>query len=130
MGQNRKKHRLNSRPIIHFPTSERTSEWSTTYIWVFDGSGPLCVGGGGPVEIHAGQLARVVVALRRVVLMLTGVRVGAGAVDRIGGARFGGQHALVHVEDHDQATEQDRTDDGALFVDRRRGGIFMLSSKQ
>ena len=28
LGQNRKKHRINSHPIIHFPTSERVSEVS------------------------------------------------------------------------------------------------------
>ena len=47
MVENRKKHRHNSHPIIHFPTSEGvsgasewTSEWPSTYIWVLNGSGP------------------------------------------------------------------------------------------
>ena len=48
--------RLNSHPIIHCPLSERvrkvvkrtsewTREWPSSYIWVFDWSGPLCVEG-------------------------------------------------------------------------------------
>ena len=32
MVENRKKHRQNSHLIIHFPTSERTSEWPSTVI--------------------------------------------------------------------------------------------------
>ena len=50
MGQNRKKNRINNHPIIHCPMSERcertsewTSEWPSTYVWVFGRSGPLCV---------------------------------------------------------------------------------------
>ena len=34
MVENGKKHRQNSNLINHFPTSERTSEWPSTYIWV------------------------------------------------------------------------------------------------
>ena len=38
MGQNRKKHRINSHPIIHCPTSE----WPSTPICILGYSGPRC----------------------------------------------------------------------------------------
>ena len=42
MVENGKKHRQNSHPIIHCPTSERTSEWPSTPICILSYSGPQC----------------------------------------------------------------------------------------
>ena len=54
MGQNKRKHRINSHPIIHHPTSERTSEWPSTYdpyVSILVCSRPQCAPSPTPTSI-------------------------------------------------------------------------------
>ena len=65
------------------------------------------------MEIQARQITSI--ETLRGVVVLTDIGAGATARYGLGGAAFRSQHALVHVENDDETTEEDRTDDGALY---------------